>query len=301
MSTVIVKRAPRVHGPQEPSEQIELAEPPVLAEPATADFSSVLVFLPMALGTVAMIMMFSLRDGSPTTCLMSGMMGISMVGMNLGQLGGSSSDRKRQMQAERRDYLRYLAQLRRRAWTTADAQRTAALWDSPPPGRLWSVAGGLRVWERLPGHDGFARIRIGLVRGPRASALKFPPRETKPIDGLEPLPVGLRRLSSVEVTGDPHRRTVPARPARGSRPSPAAAASGTCQDHASADQRANGERRPQVPHRHRGKGRVGAEAPVRPGGPVADRLRTATIKVGISPFSPALSGAPNQYHSHTTE
>ncbi|MGY1495156.1 type VII secretion protein EccCa [Streptomyces sp. QTS52] len=223
MSTVIVKRAPRVHGPEEPSEQVELAEPPVLAEPATADFSSVLVYLPMALGTMAMVMMFSLRDGSPTTYLMSGMMGISMVGMSLGQLGRSGSDRKRQMQAERRDYLRYLAQLRRRARAAADSQRTAALWDNPSPGRLWSLAGGPRVWERRPGHDDFARIRIGL--GSRAAALEFLPPKTKPIEDLEPLsaislrrfsravqnvtgmplPVGLRRFSSVELTGDPEQ------------------------------------------------------------------------------------------------
>ena len=67
MSTVIVKRSPRVPGPEAPQGQIELAEPPVLGEPPTADFSSALVYLPMALGVGAMGMMFTIGSRSPST------------------------------------------------------------------------------------------------------------------------------------------------------------------------------------------------------------------------------------------
>ncbi|MER7913614.1 type VII secretion protein EccCa [Streptomyces sp. NPDC096068] len=221
MSKVLVKRAPRAQGPEAPDEQVEPAEPPVLGEPPTADFSSAVVYLPMALGSMAMVMMFSLRDGSPTTYLMSGMMGVAMISMTLGQLGRSGAERKRQMRAERRDYLRYLAQLRRRARTAAEEQRAAARWDNPAPDRLWTFATGPRVWERRPGHEDFARVRMGL--GSRPAGLVFQPPQTKPVEDLEPLsaislrrfsravqsvsgiplPVGLRRFTAVELTGDP--------------------------------------------------------------------------------------------------
>ena len=115
MGTIIVKRPPRAAGPSAPDGQVELAEPPVLGEPATADFGSVMGMMPMALGMGTMALMFSAANGSAGTYLMSGMMGTSMVTMSLGQIGRSGLDRKRRLRAERRDYLRYLAQLRKQA------------------------------------------------------------------------------------------------------------------------------------------------------------------------------------------
>ena len=87
MSSVIVKRVPRVPGPSMPEGQIELAEPPVLGEPATADLGSMVGMMPMALGMGAMALMFSVENGSKTTYLTSGMMGMSMISMGVGQLG----------------------------------------------------------------------------------------------------------------------------------------------------------------------------------------------------------------------
>lgn len=220
MSTVVVKRSARVPGPEAPEGQIELAEPPVLGEPATADFSSVMMYLPMALGSGAMVMMFTVGARSPSTYMMSGMMGVAMMSMGLGQLGRRGAERKRRMRAERRDYLRYLAQLRRQARQAAAVQRAAASWDHPRPQDLWAVAAGPRLWERRSGHEDFAEVRIGL--GARRAALVLVPPETKPVEDLEPLsavslrrftkafqsvdqlpvPVPLRRFTSVEFAGD---------------------------------------------------------------------------------------------------
>ncbi|MEV7325861.1 type VII secretion protein EccCa [Streptomyces sp. NPDC093970] len=203
-----------------PEGQVELAEPPVLGEPATADFGSVMTYLPMGLGTGAMVLMFSVGNGGPSTYLMSGMMGVAMVGMTLTQVGRPGSDRRRRMRAERRDYLRYLGQKRQQARQAADAQRAALVWDNPVPGDLWAVARGPRLWERRPGHEDFARVRIGL--GTRRAALEFMPPQTKPVEDLEPLcaislrrftrahqtvpllpvPVSLQRFTSVEFTGE---------------------------------------------------------------------------------------------------
>ncbi|MYR84455.1 hypothetical protein GTY41_05695, partial [Streptomyces sp. SID685] len=128
MSTVVAKRSPRAEGPQLPEGQVELAEPPVLGEPASADFGSALMYLPMALGSGAMVLMFSMRSAGPTTYMMSGMMGVAMVSMTLTQIGRAGAERRRRMRAERRDYLRYLAQKRRQARQAAEQQRAALLW-----------------------------------------------------------------------------------------------------------------------------------------------------------------------------
>ncbi|MGW0999538.1 type VII secretion protein EccCa [Streptomyces sp. NPDC002523] len=223
MSTTVAKRGPRAEGPEAPEGQIELAEPPSLGEPATADMSSALTFVPMSLGTGAMMLMYSQGRPGPTTYLMSGMMAMSMAGMSLTQLGRSGGDRRRRMRAERRDYLRYLAQKRQQARRAAAEQRDALQWDNPPPDRLWALANGSRLWERRPGHDDFGRIRIGT--GTRRAALEFLPPQTRPVEDLEPLtavslrrftkahqrvphlpvPMALRRFTSVEFAGSGQR------------------------------------------------------------------------------------------------
>ncbi|MFF0410529.1 type VII secretion protein EccCa [Kitasatospora sp. NPDC004745] len=220
MSTVVVRRPPRAEGPGLPEEQVELAEPPVLGEPATADFGSVLTYLPMGLGTGAMVLMFSVGNGGTAMYAMSGMMGVAMVSMTLVQIGRPGAERRRRVRAERRDYLRYLAQKRRQARQAAAGQRAALLWDEPDPAGLWALAGGPRLWERRPGHEDFARIRIGT--GPRRAALEFLPPRTKPVEDLEPLcaislrrfthahrtvpdlpvPVSLQRFTAVELVGE---------------------------------------------------------------------------------------------------
>ncbi|MGW6819883.1 type VII secretion protein EccCa [Streptomyces sp. NPDC055005] len=220
MSTVVAKRSPRAEGPPMPEGQVELAEPPVLGEPATADFGSVMMYLPMGLGAGAMVLMFSVGSGGMTMYMMAGMMGVAMVGMTLMQVGRPGAERRRRMRAERRDYLRYLGQKRTQARQAAEGQRAALLWDDPDAGDLWALALGPRLWERRPAHEDFARVRIGL--GTRRAALEFLPPQTKPVEDLEPLcaislrrftrahqtvpllpvPVSLRRFTSVEFTGE---------------------------------------------------------------------------------------------------
>ncbi|MGW4482242.1 type VII secretion protein EccCa [Amycolatopsis sp. NPDC004368] len=222
MSTETVKRGPRTAGPEMPEGQEDLQEPPVLAEPAARDFNSLLMMLPMGIGSMVMVLSFSGVGGSsPMTYVLGGGMGVSMMAMSLGQLTRSAGDRKRKMKAERRDYLRYIAQVRERARSTAEQQRRAVAWNNPSPDSLWSLARGPRLWERRVSHDDFGRVRIGL--GSQQSALELVPPVTKPIEDLDPLSaislrrftetyrtlsgiptaVGLRSFTSVEFDGDP--------------------------------------------------------------------------------------------------
>jgi DNA segregation ATPase FtsK/SpoIIIE, S-DNA-T family len=219
MTTVTVKRAPRAPGPPMPQGRIELAQPPVLGEPGTLDVGAMVGMLPMALGVGAMAMMFSVGSGSSSTYMMSGMMGASMASMGIGQISRAGGDRRRRLRAERRDYLRYLAQQRCLVLAAAGEQRSAARWDNPDPGALGALAAGPRLWERRAGHEDFARVRIGI--GERRAALELAPPQTKPVEDLEPLSavslrrfvnayqtvpglpitVGLRNFSSVEFAG----------------------------------------------------------------------------------------------------
>ncbi|WP_328615609.1 type VII secretion protein EccCa [Amycolatopsis sp. NBC_00355] len=222
MSTETVKRGPRASGPELPEGQEELQEPPVLAEPAARDFNSLLMMLPMGIGSMVMVLSFSGVGGSsPMTYVLGGGMGLSMMAMSVGQLTRAVGERKRKMRAERRDYLRYIAQVRTRARATAEQQRRAVAWNNPSPDSLWSLSMGRRLWERRVSHDDFGRVRIGL--GSQQSALELVPPVTKPIEDLEPLSaislrrftetyrslsgiptaVGLRSFTSVEFDGDP--------------------------------------------------------------------------------------------------
>ncbi|GAB1691048.1 type VII secretion protein EccCa [Krasilnikovia sp. M28-CT-15] len=192
MTGIVVSRPPRQPGPQAPSGTIELQEPPTLPEVQSSDASAMLTYLPMGLGSGATVLMFA-GPGSPTTYLASGLMVASTVGMMFGQVGRSAGERKRRLRAERRDYLRYLAQIRRQARRAVQQQREAVAWLRPDPALLPQIATGPRVWERRPGHDDFAEVRVGL--GERRAALRLAAPQTKPVEDLEPLcATALRRL-----------------------------------------------------------------------------------------------------------
>ncbi|WKU05737.1 type VII secretion protein EccCa [Micromonospora sp. HUAS LYJ1] len=220
MSTVTVKRPPRAPGPETPDGEVELQEPPLMAEEAPLDFRSFAMIVPMGLGMGAMMAMFGLYNRAPVLYVMGGAMAVGMLVMGVVQIGRAAADRKRQMRGERRDFLRYIAQLRRQARKAAEQQRQAVIWNNPQPDWLWSTAMSSRLWERRPSHEDFARVRIGLGR--QNAMLRFLPPQTKPIEDLEPLAsislrrfseayrmvsgvptsVGLRSFTSIEFAGD---------------------------------------------------------------------------------------------------
>jgi S-DNA-T family DNA segregation ATPase FtsK/SpoIIIE len=194
VSTITVKRGHRLAGPDLPTGKLELQEPPVLPEPATQDMNSMVMMLPMGIGAVLMVMSLSGAAGSsPMTYLLGGGMGISMIAMSLGQVGRASGERKKKLSLERRDYLRYIGQLRVKATKAAVEQRRAVSWNHPEPSTLWSFVMGPRLWERRASHDDYGYVRIGL--GSQPAALVLDPPSSKPIESLEPLSaISLRRF-----------------------------------------------------------------------------------------------------------
>ncbi|SDP39724.1 type VII secretion protein EccCa [Actinacidiphila guanduensis] len=193
MSVTLFRRPPRRPGPEMPEGELQLQEPPDLPEPQ-GGMSGMLSYAPTALGSLSMVLVF-LRPGSSgaLTYVAIGMMAVSAIGMVVSQTMRASSDRKRKVQSERRDYLRYLAGVRKQVRRSIDAQRTAQAWHHPEPVALWSLVRTSRLWERRASHPDFGELRLG--SGEQALALKLSPLTTKPVEDLEPLSAhALRRF-----------------------------------------------------------------------------------------------------------
>ncbi|MER6023828.1 secretion protein EccC, partial [Streptomyces anulatus] len=186
MSVVLFRRPARRRGPEMPEGQLTLQEPPVLAE-SVPDTSAVWTYLPMALMSVSMMLMF-LRPGGGNSVFMylaMGVMALSAGAMLLGQLMRRSSERKQRLKGERRDYLRYLAQTRKRVRTTIAEQQRALAWRHPEPASLRSLARTSRLWERRPADEDFGEVRLAV--GEQQLALTLNPVSTRPVEDLEPL------------------------------------------------------------------------------------------------------------------
>ncbi|MGW7365828.1 type VII secretion protein EccCa [Streptomyces sp. NPDC054841] len=197
-STKVFRRPAFRPGPEMPTGEIAVQEPPVLEEPQGGALSSAMMYLPMALSSGMMMLMFIQPGSQALGYLVAGMMVISTLAMMVAQLVKASGDRKRKINGERRDYMRYLAQIRRQIRKAAEQQYTASLWRHPAPDGLWSVALSSRLWERRPSHDEFGEVRIGL--GEQRAALRLRPPQSKPVEDLDPLAaVALRRFTKAHT------------------------------------------------------------------------------------------------------
>ncbi|HEY9473859.1 MAG TPA: type VII secretion protein EccCa [Mycobacteriales bacterium] len=199
MSTIVFRRPPRRPAPELPRGEILLESPPELPEMVAGNFTQALTYLPMLAGAGSMVFLVAGPGARPITYVASGMFGLSMLGMMVGQVGRGSGERKQRLNSERRDYLRYLGQVRRRVRRAAAQQREALLWRNPDPGSLWSVVMSSRLWERRTADADFGNVRI--ATGPQRLAVQIIPPETKPVEDLEPMTAGaLRRFVRTHST-----------------------------------------------------------------------------------------------------
>jgi len=199
MSTTLFARRARRPKPPAPSTEMEMQPPPGVPEDTGGGVSSVLMYAPMALGSLAMVMMFVRPGSGAISYVGGGLMVTSALGMLITQMLRSSVTHKQKLNGHRRDYTRYLAQLRKQVRKSLTAQQAAARWLHPDPRSLWSLALGYRLWERRPAHDDFGEVRVGL--GTQGSSLKLLPPDSKPVEDLEPLTAhALRRFLRAYAT-----------------------------------------------------------------------------------------------------
>ncbi len=193
MSTVLFARRARRQKPPSPDDEIAIQEPPSVPEDTGGGISSVLMLAPMGLMSLAMVMMFVRPGSGLLSYIGGGVMLLAAVVMIFSQMLRSSMQHKQKLQGHRRDYIRYLTQLRDRVRSSLVAQQRTVRWLHPDPGALWSLSLSYRLWERRPAHDDFGEVRIGL--GPQRSSTTLVAPDTKPIEDLEPLAAhALRRF-----------------------------------------------------------------------------------------------------------
>jgi S-DNA-T family DNA segregation ATPase FtsK/SpoIIIE len=179
-----------------------------------------IVMIVAVLGMVAYVLLTPGQDRSnPLFLMFPIMMVVSTVGMFAGNRGAGQA--KAEMNEDRKDYLRYLGQMRERARESAREQRAALEWSHPDPAALWSIADSRRIWERRSGDPDFCHVRI--CRGSQRLATRLVPPQTGPVDGLEPITtlalrqfvrahsivpdlpiaISIRGFAAIGISGDP--------------------------------------------------------------------------------------------------
>ncbi|MFI1001791.1 type VII secretion protein EccCa [Streptomyces galbus] len=186
MSHVVVKRPPRALPKEVPTEEVVLQPPPEL--PRGQREGALLQLLPM-LGMGGSVVFFFNPQAQPFMKIMGMVMVASTVALGVSTLVRYRRGNIGQLADLRRDYLRYLSQVRRVAQDTARTQRDAQFYLHPSPEQLWAlVAEGSRVWERRTGDEDFGQVRVGLGVQPLSTPLV--PPQSAPTDQLEPLTAG---------------------------------------------------------------------------------------------------------------
>jgi S-DNA-T family DNA segregation ATPase FtsK/SpoIIIE len=191
VGTQVVRRGPRTAAPVMPAGEIPLEAPPAEPRVAPAGLLARLLPLVMLLASVGFVVVIGIDN--PTSWLFGGMIALSTISMVAGGSSRGGALRRAESDAERADYLRYLAQIRRRARGVAGEQRASLEWTHPDPDALVTLARGPRTWERRPGDPDFAHVRVG--RGAQRLATALVPPQTGPVEDLEPVTtVALRRF-----------------------------------------------------------------------------------------------------------
>ena len=190
MGTLSIPR-PRREPPPDPGGELVLEAPPEPEKLVPAGILTRLLPLVMLLGSLGFIAVLGVDN--PTSWLFAGMFAISTVGMLASGSGRGGAARASSLDEGRRDYLRYLGQVRRRVREVADAQRHAAESVHPEPDAWPTVLAAGRLWERGPTDADFGHVRVGL--GAQRLARRLVPPQTGPPDALEPVTaLALRRF-----------------------------------------------------------------------------------------------------------
>lgn len=181
-----------------PEGQLLLQAPPELA-PHEGAGGALMMALPM-LGSVGSIVFIAAAQPGGKSMIAAGMFLVATLGFV-----GVSVDRQRKLRSAkvggaRREYLQYLAGIRKVVREAAAQQRRSLLWIHPSPSALPALADERsRLWERTRDNPHHLLVRYGLTTQPLA--LELVPPETAPIEQLDPVAASaLHRLMVVHRT-----------------------------------------------------------------------------------------------------
>jgi DNA segregation ATPase FtsK/SpoIIIE, S-DNA-T family len=207
--------------PAFPTADIAVAAPPELPGPASP--TALVRLLPVVMSVITVgVMAVAFLSGSavsrnPMFLAFPMMMLVSMM---VAAVTGRGSRRGGGIDADRAEYLSYLSHLRQTVAETAVAQRLSLTIRHPDPEALWTLLGGLRMWDRRPDDSDFCLVRVGV--GTRPLATRLVPPETPPVERSDPITaaalqrflhahstiadapitIGLRGIATVTIDGD---------------------------------------------------------------------------------------------------
>ncbi|MGW4773507.1 type VII secretion protein EccCa [Nocardia sp. NPDC004278] len=189
-------RRPRIAPPRAPGGEITLTPPPEVSRPLPAPLLARLMPLVMVVAVVGMLALFVMMGkqllSNPFMLMFPMMMLMSMAGMMMG-FGRGGPKSATELNEERKDYFRYLDQIRKDTRRTGLKQLESLTWSHPEPADLESLVGTRRMWERRPNDPDFGHVRVGV--GSHRLATKLARPETGPLEDLEPVStVALRRF-----------------------------------------------------------------------------------------------------------
>ncbi|MFC9966127.1 type VII secretion protein EccCa [Nocardia ignorata] len=196
MATEGFVRRPRIAPPRAPGGEVALTAPPEVPRALPAPLMMKIMPVVMIVAVIGMIAMMATMGrnmlANPMSMMFPMMMIMSMAGMMAGVRGGGGK-RAVELNEERKDYFRYLDQVRKDVRRTGGKQLEALGWSHPEPADLPSLIGGRRMWERRPADPDFGHVRVGV--GSHRLATKLARPETGPLEDLEPVStVALRRF-----------------------------------------------------------------------------------------------------------
>ncbi|GAA5063071.1 type VII secretion protein EccCa [Nocardia callitridis] len=197
MITLGFVRRPRIAPPRAPGGEVTLSAPPEVTRAVPGPLIAKLMPVVMVVAVVGMLAMFVMMGRSllsnPMMMMFPMMMLMSMVGMMMGFGRGGGSKSAGELNEERKDYFRYLDQIRKDVRRTGLRQLESLAWSHPEPVDLKSLVGTRRMWERRPNDPDFGHVRVGV--GSHRLATKLARPETGPLEDLEPVStVALRRF-----------------------------------------------------------------------------------------------------------
>ncbi|OBF60368.1 type VII secretion protein EccC [Mycobacterium sp. 852002-50816_SCH5313054-b] len=108
---------------------------------------------------------------------------MTLVSMAVSVAAGRRQRQGRGVDADRVDYLWYLSRLRVTVTEIAAAQRASSVRSHPDPDALWTLIGGVRMWERSVSDPDFCVARVGVGSRPLPIRLVAPePSSHEPSD-----------------------------------------------------------------------------------------------------------------------